>query len=223
MVGSTLAAIDVGENKVAVTKSDMIIFLAQKAGMKLLSIPLGKASAYYKTHIDVLTKAVEAMQKGKKIEAQVDDLIKKVSDQKRVIAELTKHIQRNPILPDKDAKAWGKNKKIKTYKEALEGFRNGASAAVQTLKTVRLDAEKTLKEIPALEKKLFDASNAGKSKKGDLDTITNATSGHAFMKLSSYKNDMNRTTSTVISDLKKREAAYRKVMTKAGVISRSLK
>ena len=195
--------------------SDLIMDLGVKGAQKLLSVPLGKAAKYYDAHLKLFKEAVEAGKKGKDITSQVPKLQKQLNDYKREVATMTMNIPRNIQMPKKDAKVWGKSKKVKTYKEAMELYMTGLGACINTLEESIKNTENAKTSVDKLEKNLL-AVLQSKSKGGNLDIIaTGVSSRKAFLDLGEVGKDIKASYATILADQNKRLKDYRKALSVA--------
>lgn len=165
------------------TVSDSIIDLGEKAAQSLLAVPLKKASAYYDTHLSLLKDAYKALQKDKEIKGQVDKFKKNMQDIRWASAELTAAIPKKPELPKKDAKAWGKKSKKSSYKEASKAHVDGVAVIIVALQDYLAKAESARKSIEVEIKKMHDAQESAKLKKGAWAKLQSVAESRALMDL----------------------------------------
>lgn len=163
--------------------SDMVIDLGEKSAKALLAVPLKKASAYYDTHLSLLKDAYKALQKDKEIKGQVDKFKKNMQDIRWASAELTAAIPKKPELPKKDAKAWGKKSKKSSYKEASKSYVDGVAVIIVALQDYLTKAESARKSVDAEIKKLHDAQESAKLKRGAWAILETVGQSKALMDL----------------------------------------
>jgi hypothetical protein len=192
--------------------SDVIIDLGAKGAYKMLEVPLKKAAAYYKVHLDLLKDAFKTLEKGNEIKAQVAKLAANATEIKRAAAELSTEIPKKPEAPKKDGKAWGKSKKHASYKDATEAYVSGLSTVMVALDHFLKDAEAAKKGIESALADFQSAAQEAQQKKGAWAKLLTVAHLNAMAELLSNDRETTAALNKIIDEKKSLYSAYQKAL-----------
>ncbi|MEP1585502.1 MAG: hypothetical protein ABJR46_14900 [Tateyamaria sp.] len=190
------------------TTADLIMEYGTKAAQKLLSESLGKAAKYYETHINMLKDAYKAFTDDKEIKALVPKLKVQLSDISSECAAAMKGIPKKVDMPKKSAKTWGKSKKTKDYKEAMDFYMSGLGAVINELDALIKKAEKGHSQIEQLMKKLGAMVSSAKKRKGAWAHLKNISNQHAMAQLLDNERAMKASLDKNLSNLRQLRSTY---------------
>ncbi|MEP1963024.1 hypothetical protein [Tateyamaria sp.] len=154
--------------------TDRLIDLALGRVKKELEKSVGKAAAYYDTHLKLLKDSLKGLEKKKKMDSEIKKIEASLLNIKRgsflLVAEMPKKLE----WPKEGDKKWGKANKCTSFKDAQKAYMDGLSVAIVQLNDYIAKAEATRANIKDEAAKYLKASQDAQAKKGAWAKIESA-------------------------------------------------